>query len=37
MAQLALLVRQKDLVDDPKRCWTFSDEEFVMKLKRLGL
>lgn len=37
MSQLVLMVRQQQLVDDPKSCWTFSDEAFIAKLKRLGL
>ena len=37
MSQLVLMVRQQQLVDDPNKCWTFSDEAFIAKLKRLGL
>ena len=37
MSQLVLMVRQQQLVDDPHKAWTFSDEAFIAKLKRLGL
>ena len=37
MSQLVLMVRQQQLVDDPRKAWTFSDEAFIAKLKRLGL
>lgn len=36
MAQLVLLLRQKQLEDDPQHAWTFSDEAFVKKIKALG-
>lgn len=36
MAQLVLLLRQKQLEDCPDKAWTFSDEAFVMKVKALG-
>lgn len=37
MAQLCLLIRQRQLESDPQHAWTFSDEAFIEKLRKLGI
>lgn len=36
MVHLLLLLRQKELVEDPKKAFTFADEEFISRIKKLG-
>lgn len=36
MSQVLLMVRQSKLEADPKTAWTFSDEEFIAKLREAG-
>ena len=37
MSQLVLMVRQQQLVDDPRKAWTLCEEARVKKLIELGL
>lgn len=36
MVHLLLLLRQKELIEDPKKAFTFADEEFISRIKKLG-
>lgn len=36
MSQIMLMIRQQKLEADPKTAWTFSDEEFMARLKAAG-
>lgn len=36
MSQIMLMVRQAKLESDPKTAWSFSDEEFMERIKAAG-
>ena len=36
MVHLLLLLRQKELVENPSKAFTFADEEFISRIKKLG-
>ena len=36
MSHLLLLLRQKELVENPQKAFTFSDAEFIKKIKKMG-
>lgn len=36
MIHLLLLLRQKELVENPQKAFTFADEEFIRRLKKMG-